>query len=61
MEQSRIKPGDVVRIAAFDDVPEHDFEVLTVEEDHVTGIALSGPFAGHYGEPEFDQIVALRP
>lgn len=60
MEHSQIKPGDIVRIAAFDDVPEHEFEVLTVEEDHVTGIALSGPFAGHYGEPEFDLIVAHR-
>ena len=61
MDQYQIKPGDVVTIAAFDDVPEHDFRVMTVEVDHVTGIALSGPLAGHYGEPEFDQIVALRP
>ncbi|MDG3039684.1 hypothetical protein P6F28_00160, partial [Roseicyclus marinus] len=50
----------VVRIAAFDDVPEHDFEVETVEDDHVTGTALTGPLAGQYGEPEFDLIVALR-
>jgi hypothetical protein len=60
MDHTTLKPGTVILIAAFDDVPEHDFEVLTVEEDHVTGIALTGPFAGQYGEPEFDLIVALR-
>ncbi|WP_114966929.1 hypothetical protein [Alkalilacustris brevis] len=60
MDHEQLKPGSIIRIAAFDDVPEHDFEVLTVEEDRVTGIALTGPFAGHYGEPEFDLIVALR-
>lgn len=61
MDPDQIKPGDIVRIAAFDDVPEHDFEVLTVEEDHITGIARTGPFAGHYGEPEHELIVALAP
>jgi hypothetical protein len=60
MEQATLQPGAIIRLAAFDDVPEHDFEVLTVEEDHVTGIALTGPLAGQYGEPEFDLIVALR-
>jgi hypothetical protein len=48
MDQATLQPGAVIRIAAFDDVPEHDFEVLTVEEDHVTGIALTGPLAGQY-------------
>ena len=46
------KPGDVVLIAAFDEVPEHMFQVETVQEDCVTGTALTGPLAGEYGEPE---------
>jgi hypothetical protein len=60
MDQAALQPGVVIVIAAFDDVPEHDFEVVTVEEDYVTGFALTGPLAGQYGEPEFDLIVALR-
>jgi hypothetical protein len=40
-----IKEGDVVVIAAFDDIPEHLFRVEEVFEDHVTGIALDGPLA----------------
>jgi hypothetical protein len=60
MEPDQIKPGDIVRIAAFDDVPEHDFEVLSVEEDCLTGIALSGPLAGQYGEPDL-QLVLSHP
>ena len=53
-------PGVVVVISSFDDVPEHDFEVHTVEYGHVTGVALTGPFAGEYGEPDFDQIVSVN-
>jgi hypothetical protein len=53
---STIKEGDVVVIAAFDDIPEHLFRVEEVFEDHVTGFALSGPFAGSYGEPEIHQV-----
>jgi hypothetical protein len=56
----RIKAGDVVVIGAFDDIPEHDFQVEDVLVDCVTGIALSGPLAGEYGEPEFEQIVRVR-
>jgi len=39
----------VVVIRAFDDVPEHLFLIHSVEEDRVTGVALTGPFAGSYG------------
>lgn len=53
---SPIRPGDVVVIRAFDDVPEHLFRVDEVLDDCVTGEALSGPLAGEYGEPELDQI-----
>lgn len=57
MEQETIKPGDIVRIAAFDDIPEHDFEVVSVEDDCLTGIALSGPLAGEYGEPDLTLVL----
>lgn len=47
----------IVTIRAFDDVPEHRFEVLEVHEDCVTGFALTGPFAGEYGEPPIELVV----
>lgn len=54
-----LKPGAIVVVKAFDDVPEHRFQIETVEEDCVTGIALTGPFAGHYGEPPIDLIQSI--
>lgn len=54
-----MKPGDVVVIAAFDEVPEHWFRVDEVFEDCVTGVALTGPLAGEYGEPELAMIVRV--
>ena len=48
--------GCIVVIAAFDDVPEHTFRVEEVFEDCVTGIALTGPLAGEYGEPDLSLI-----
>lgn len=51
-----LEPGTVVVILAFDDVPEHRFRVDEVHEDFITGIALSGPLAGEYGEPPLDLI-----
>lgn len=56
----KIVPGSIVVIAAFDDIPEHQFEVVTVEEDHVTGFTLTGPLAGSYGEPDLDLIVRVN-
>ena len=56
-----VQAGDVVVIGAFDDVPEHNFRVEDVLEDCVTGVALTGPLAGEYGEPEFEQIVRVLP
>jgi len=40
--------GTQVRIATFDDVPEHTFDVFTVEDGFVTGVAITGPLAGEY-------------
>ena len=51
-----LKPNAVVVIRAFDDVPEHLFRIHSVEQDCVTGIALTGPLAGSYGEPPLELI-----
>ena len=56
-----LTPGCVVLIAGFDDIPEHQFQVEEVFDDLVTGIALTGPFAGEYGEPELGMIVQVIP
>jgi hypothetical protein len=53
-----VRPGDVVTIRAFDDVPEHEFLVDEVFEDFVTGFAVTGDLAGEYGEPEL--VMVLR-
>ena len=54
-----VRPGDVVVIRAFDDVPEHHFKVDEVLDDCVTGVALTGPLAGEYGEPDRTMIVRV--
>ena len=55
----KIRPGDIVVIKGFDDIPEHRFRVAEVYEDLVTGTALTGPLAGEYGEPEIERITAV--
>lgn len=52
-------PGDVVLIRGFDDVPEHLFQVEEVHEDCITGIALTGPLKGAYGEPELSLVIRV--
>jgi hypothetical protein len=54
-----MKPGDVVVVGAFDEVPEHWFRVEEVLDDCVTGVALSGPLAGEYGEPDLAMILRV--
>ena len=54
-----LRPGDVVTIRAFDDLPEHLFRVEDVHEDCVTGVALTGPLAGEYGEPDLSLVGAV--
>ncbi len=56
-----LREGDVVVIKAGDDWPEHLFRVQDVYEDCVTGYSITGPFAGEYGEPEFDLILRRHP
>ena len=46
-------------IAGFDDTPEHEFRIEEIYEEFVTGMALCGPFAGEYGEPDIEMIVKL--
>jgi hypothetical protein len=53
-----IEPGEVVVVVAFDEVPEHLFLVQEVFEDFVTGVTVTGPLAGSYGEPE---LASVRP
>ena len=46
-------------IEGFDDIPEHEFRIEQIYEEFVTGMALYGPFAGEYGEPDIEMIVKL--
>ena len=59
MRVFEIKPGAVVVIGGFDDIPDHQFQVEEVYEDLVTGTVLTGPFAGEYGEPDIEMIVEV--
>jgi hypothetical protein len=59
MGQLNLRPGCIVLIEGFDDIPEHEFRVEEIYEAFVTGMALSGPFAGEYGEPDIEMIVKL--
>jgi len=56
-----IRPGDVVTVRAFDDVPEYLFRVEEVHDDCVTGVALTGPLAGQYGEPDLSLVAGISP
>jgi len=60
VDPSRLHSGAVVVIEAFDEIPEHLFQIDEVFEDCVTGFALSGPFTGEYGEPELALIKAIH-
>ena len=59
MRLLEIKPGDVVVIGGFDDIPDHQFQVEEVYEELVTGTVLTGPLAGEYGEPDIEMIVEV--
>ncbi|KAJ01424.1 hypothetical protein [Sulfitobacter mediterraneus] len=57
-----LREGDVIVIRAFDDWPEHLFEVDETFDDCVSGYSITGPLAGVYGEPGWELIyrVAYR-
>ena len=54
-----LREGSIVIICAFEDIPEHRFEVFEVYDDAVTGYSLEGPLEGVYGEPDFDLIKSI--
>ena len=58
-DTSDLTPGMRVVIRGFDDVPEHVFEVHTIEDGFVTGLALTGPLAGEYGEPDIELVLRV--
>ena len=58
-DTSKLTPGMQVLIGGFDDVPEHVFEVHTIEDGYVTGMALTGPLAGEYGEPDIELVLQV--
>lgn len=60
MTEWQLKEGDIVVIRAFDDIPEHLFQVSEVYEDCITGYSISGALEGEYGEPAFDLILRLH-
>jgi hypothetical protein len=57
MADLTITPGNTVLIAGFDDIPSHLFLVQDVFEDCITGLALTGPLAGEYGEPDIALVL----
>ena len=54
-----ITPGCTVLIAGFDDIPSHQFLVQEVFQDCITGMALTGPLAGEYGEPDITLVLRV--
>lgn len=52
-------PGMHVIISAFDDIPEHTFEIFEVFDDFVGGYSRTGPLAGEYGEPDLSMILRV--
>ena len=59
MTNLTIIPGCVVLLAGFDDIPAHQFLVQEVLKDCITGTALTGPFAGEYGEPDIALVLQV--
>ena len=59
MTDLTITPGSIVLIAGFDDIPEHSFLVEEAFEDCIAGIALTGPLAGEYGEPDLTLVLRV--
>ena len=59
MTDLTITPGCVVLLAGFDDIPAHQFQVDEVFGDCITGIALTGPLTGEYGEPDIALVLQI--
>jgi len=61
MTDLTITPGSIVLLAGFDDIPSHQFLVQEALKDCITGIALTGPLAGEYGEPDIALVLRVLP
>ena len=59
MTDLTITPGSIVLLAGFDDIPSHQFLVQEALKDCITGIALTGPLAGEYGEPDIALVLQV--
>jgi hypothetical protein len=59
MTNLTITPGCTVLLAGFDDIPSHQFLVQEALKDCITGIALTGPLAGEYGEPDIALVLQV--
>ena len=60
MDPFELKEDDVVVIKAFDEWPEHLFQVWEVFDDCITGYSITGPLEGVYGEPAIDLILRVH-
>ena len=58
-DTSVLTSGKRVLISGFDDVPEHVFVIHTIEDGYVTGMAVTGPLAGEYGEPDIELVLRV--
>ena len=58
-DQTTLISGMRVLLRAFDEIPEHQFEISEVYDDCIGGYSLTGPLAGEYGEPEFELIIRV--
>ena len=58
-DTSAFTPGTRVLLRAFDEVPKHVFVIHTIEDGYVTGMALTGPLAGEYGEPDIELVLQV--
>ena len=58
-DTSALTPGMQVLIRGFDEVPEHVFVIHTIEDGLVTGMAVTGPLAGEYGEPDIELVLRV--
>lgn len=54
-----IKPGSVVVLRTFDDIPQHLFRVSEVYEDVLGGYSLTGPLIDEYGEPDVGLVLRV--
>ena len=58
-DTSVLTSGKRVLIRGFDDVPEHVFVIHTIEDGYVPGMAVTGPLAGEYGEPDIELVLRV--